>query len=222
MQNAEVHVAEPNCRASLCLVQQRRALPRLVAPGRQRGMLLLGVLVFLAVGSLGLALVSQRWSDSRRRDDEEELLRVGLQYRKAIESYYLRSPGQVKQLPGQVEDLLKDPRFPNTVRHLREAYADPLSHGQDWGLIRKGSALVGVYSQAEGEPFRQDKLLTWLGYEVRAKSYEEWRFVYAAAVGASAASATGSSNATPVGNPINGQPGSGSLVPVRPVRPGLR
>jgi type II secretory pathway pseudopilin PulG len=159
-------------------------------------MLLLGVLVFLAVGSLGLALVSQRWSDARRRQDEEELLRVGLQYRKAIESYY-NAPlpvGRARQLPGQIEDLLKDPRFPNTVRHLREAYPDPLARDKEWGLVRRGTGLVGVYSQADGTPFRQDKLTTWLGYEVRAKSYEEWRFVYVAAVGASGASAVSSTS----------------------------
>ncbi|MFM2065630.1 MAG: hypothetical protein RLZZ584_539 [Pseudomonadota bacterium] len=184
--------------------------------GAQQGMLLLGVLVFLAVSSLGLAVVSQRWSDARQRDDEEELLRVGLQYRKAIESYYLRSPGRVKQLPGQVEDLLKDPRFPFTVRHLREAYPDPLSHGKDWGLVRKGTALVGVYSQAEGKPFRQDKLSHWLGYEVRASSYEEWRFVYAPAAAASGASAPGGGasgaggTSAPAPSPA---PGAGGALP---------
>lgn len=183
---------------------------------RQRGMLLLGVLVFLAVGSLGLALVSQRWSDARRRDDEQELLRVGLQYRKAIESYYLRSPGQVKQLPGQVEDLLKDPRFPNPVRHLREAYPDPLAPAQDWGLVRKGTALVGVYSQAEGTPFRQDRLQPWLGYEVKAKSYDEWRFTFSApAASAASAPAAGSPAFTITPTPNN--PGS----PTRP-NPGGR
>jgi type II secretory pathway pseudopilin PulG len=172
-------------------------------------MLLLGVLVFLAVGSLGLALVSQRWADARRRDDELELLRVGLQYRKAIESYYMRSPGQVKQLPGQIEDLLKDPRFPNTVRHLREAYPDPLAPTQEWGLVRRGTGLLGVYSQAAGTPFRQDRLLPWLGYEVKAKTYDEWRFTYATAAASSAASAAS-------GTPSRGTPTS----PFNPNLPG--
>ncbi|MEY2654893.1 MAG: hypothetical protein RLZZ524_1921 [Pseudomonadota bacterium] len=174
----------------------------------QRGMLLLGVLVFLAVGSLGLALVSQRWSDARRRDDEQELLRVGLQYRKAIESYYMRSPGQVKQLPGQIEDLLKDPRFPFTVRHLREAYPDPLAPTQEWGLVRRGTALVGVYSQAPGLPFRQDRLTPWLGYEIRANGYDEWRFTYAPAASSSASNAAS-------GAPVSGPPGN----PTTPVGP---
>jgi type II secretory pathway pseudopilin PulG len=178
---------DPGGRPLLGVVPGRlRVQPR---AARQQGMLLLGVLVFLALGSLGLALVSQSWYDAKRRDDEQELLRVGLQYRKAIESYYTRSPaGQVKQYPGQVEDLLKDPRFPNTVRHLREAYPDPLAPNKDWGLVRKGTALLGVYSQAEGTPFRQDRLIGWLGYEVKAKSYGEWRFVYTSAAAASAAS----------------------------------
>ncbi|MEY4747984.1 MAG: hypothetical protein RIQ60_198 [Pseudomonadota bacterium] len=169
-------------------------------------MLLLGVLVFLAVGSLGLALVGQRWSDARRREDEEELLRVGLQYRKAIESYYNvpLPPGRARQLPGQIDDLLKDPRFPNTVRHLREAYPDPLARNKEWGLVRRGTSLVGVYSQAEGKPFRQDRLTAWLGYEVRAKSYEEWRFVFAAAAAASGVPAAGNGAGTGTGSTVPG------------------
>jgi type II secretory pathway pseudopilin PulG len=200
--------------------QQRPAPIRLVRlvrlgerpkAGQQRGMLLLGVLVFLAVGSLGLALVSQRWADAKRRDDEQELLRVGLQYRKAIESYYTRSPGQVKQLPGQIEDLLKDPRFPGTVRHLREAYPDPLAPAQDWGLLRRGTAIVGVYSQAPGTPFRQDRLLPWLGYEVKAKSYDEWKFAYSAMASSAPAAASG----VGTGAPVTSRPGAPTIAPGR-------
>lgn len=183
---------------------------------RQSGMLLLSVLVFLAIAALGLTLVTQRWSDAKRRDDEEELLRVGMQYRLAIESYYNRSPGRVKQLPGQLEDLVKDPRFPAPVRHLREVYADPLAPAKEWGLLRRGTAIVGVYSQAEGRPFRQANLTPWLGYEVQAETYEQWRFSFtvpAAASGASAANPAG--NNLPGGNtPLpGGNPGDQLLRP---------
>lgn len=169
-------------------------------------MLLLGVLVFLAIAALGLTLVTQRWSDAKRRDDEEELLRVGMQYRLAIESYYNRSPGRVKQLPGQLEDLVKDPRFPAPVRHLREIYVDPLAPSKEWGLVRRGTAIVGVYSQAEGRPYRQANLTPWLGYEVQAETYDQWRFSFTLPAAASAAS-----GANPAGN--NSNPGNTAPVP---------
>ncbi|MEX8519310.1 MAG: type II secretion system protein [Leptothrix sp. (in: b-proteobacteria)] len=149
-------------------------------PRRQQvqGMLLLGVMVFLAISTLLLTNNSQRWADARQRDAEEELLYVGLQYRRAIESYYFRSPGLVRQFPSQLQDLVKDPRFPQPVRHIRRLWPDPLAPDKEWGLIKQGNMIVGVYSQVTGQPFRTANFDPNLPQTFSsAKTYKDWRFV---------------------------------------------
>jgi type II secretory pathway pseudopilin PulG len=158
-------------------------------------MLLLGVMVFMAIGTLMASVASQRWVDARRRDAEEELLIVGMQYRKAIESYYFRSPGVPRQFPASLKDLVQDPRFPQTVRHIRRLWPDPVDPTQDWGLIRQGDRIVGVYSQSTGQPFRSANFDPALPAQqfANAKNYRDWHFVSAVGVFA-AASAPGNGN----------------------------
>ncbi len=159
---------------------------------RQRGVLLLGVLVFLAVASYTTVLVGQRWIDERQRMAEDDLLYVGLQYRLAIESYYQRPPnGMMRQLPTRLEDLITDPRYPMPVRHIRKLYLDPMAPDQDWGVIRLGGGIAGVYSQAKGKPFRTANFDPRLPNFGVAKTYADWRFTFSAAVGASGAASGG-------------------------------
>lgn len=144
-----------------------------------RGYVLLAVLVALMLAALGVADHGQRRADERRRDAEEELLFVGEQFRTAIESYWRQSPGRARALPTRLSDLLEDRRFPQARRHLRKVFLDPLDPRQDWGLVRQGEAIVGVYSRAEGSPFRRSgftELQLQAGFD-SARSYAEWRFV---------------------------------------------
>lgn len=177
----------------------------LTGPRRQQGMLLLGVLVFIAIGTLMVSNASQRWADARQRDAEEDLLYVGLQYRKAIESYYFRSPPGRRQFPSRLQDLVQDPRFPQPVRHIRRLWPDPLAPDSEWGLIRQNGMIVGIYSQASGEPFRTANFDPALPQQLfgNAKSYKDWRFASSTGV---APAASG-----PVINlPVPGAPRSGS------------
>lgn len=145
---------------------------------RQSGLVLVGVMVALALAALGASFVGQRLYDSRMRDAEEDLLWVGEQYRLAIESYWRNSPGGLRTLPTNLEDLVRDPRFPQVRRHLRKLYPDPTAPQRPWGLVRQGNGLTGVHSQSEGEPFRKtgfsDKQL---GFDT-AKTFAEWQFVF--------------------------------------------
>jgi hypothetical protein len=79
-------------------------------------------------------------------------------------------------LPARLEDLASDPRFPQARRHIRKLYPDPLSPTSEWGLIKQGNALIGVYSQAVGVPFRTAGFADAnVGFE-NATSYADWRF----------------------------------------------
>src|ERR671923_36989 len=90
----------------------------------QKGFTYLTVLFVLAMMSGGLALIGEVWQTANVREKEAELLHIGNEYRKAIERYYVA--GNSRQYPKNISDLVKDPRQPGTVRHLRRIYPDPI------------------------------------------------------------------------------------------------
>ena len=146
--------------------------------GSQRGFTYLTVLFMVAMMAGGLALAGEVWNTSTMREKEAELLQVGNEYRKAIERYYLSGPQ--RQYPKNMEDLLKDPRQPGTVRHLRRLYPDPITGKDEWGLVKSADGgFAGVYSLSESAPLKT------AGFAVRDASFEgktkyaEWQFVFA-------------------------------------------
>lgn len=142
----------------------------------RRGFVLIGVLIALALAAMAAVQTGQRLADSRQREDEAELLHVGDQYRSAIESYWRQSPGGVRSLPARLEDLVKDPRFVTPRRHLRKLYADPMSPDTAWGVLKQGNAVVGVFSQSPGAPFRQTGFTeAQKGFD-NAQRYADWHF----------------------------------------------
>jgi len=159
-----------------------------------RGFMLIGLLVLLALSGWSLSTYTQGAAAARQREAELDLLWIGQQYRQAIESYYRASPGPIKQLPIRFEDLLQDPRYPNPLRHLRRLYRDPLAPDEPWGVVRLNGLIVGVYSQARGEPFRRVDFGPGLESFTGATSYADWRFIWVPPrppVGGSPAPSTG-------------------------------
>lgn len=144
----------------------------------QRGVLLIGVLVFIALSALTAVHAGPRWIDARQRANEEELLFVGEQYRRAIESYWREAPNTVHKMPTSVDDLILDKRFPFPKRHLRKEFRDPLAPQQAFVEIRQGAVLIGVYSKAEGMPFRQAGFSGVQKDFNGAQSYADWKFSY--------------------------------------------
>jgi type II secretory pathway pseudopilin PulG len=151
------------------------------------GFTYLTVLFVVAIMGIGLALTGEVWQTAKLREREAELLHVGNEYRKAIERYYLS--GQ-RQYPRNLTDLIKDPRQPGTVRYLRKLYPDPITGGDQWGLVKANDGgVAGVYSLSEERPLKS------AGFAVRDKEFEgkskysDWQFIYApaAAPGAPAA-----------------------------------
>ncbi|HEX6529454.1 MAG TPA: type II secretion system protein [Burkholderiales bacterium] len=146
---------------------------------RERGFTYVTVLFLVAMMAGGLALAGEVWHTSAMREKEADLLHVGNEYRKAIERYYVSGP---KQYPKSLADLVKDPRQPGTVRHLRRLYPDPITGKDEWGLVKSNDGgIAGVYSTSEAAPLKTG------GFAVRDASFEgktkyaDWQFVYAAA-----------------------------------------
>jgi len=147
-----------------------------VAP-RLRGLVLLALLLFIALSSLWVSLASDVWATVRQREREAELLFVGEQYRRAIESYWRASPGSARTLPVSLEVLLVDDRFPMPVRHLRRLYADPITGGE-LAVVHEGNAITGVYSISTDAPRKVAGFPPRYQHFVDANSYDQWRFVF--------------------------------------------
>lgn len=141
-----------------------------------QGFAYLTVLFVVAIMSGGLAMIGEVWHTSARREREAELLHVGNEYRKAIERYYRAGA----QYPRSLSDLVKDPRQPGTVRHLRRLYPDPITSNAEWGLVRApDGGIAGVYSLSDESPLKTG------GFSVRDASFEGkrkysgWQFAFA-------------------------------------------
>jgi len=143
----------------------------------QQGIALVGALVLVAVLGLGMALLGTVWKTAAVREKEAELLFVGDQFRLAIESFQDAPAGGVSRLPKSFQELLLDTRFPNTVRHLRRIYRDPMTGSSEWGLILGADGgISGVYSLAPGAPLKTGNFSARHENFTGAKSYEDWRF----------------------------------------------
>jgi type II secretory pathway pseudopilin PulG len=137
------------------------------------GFTYLGLLMLIAMMGLALTVVSDVWQTAQQRDKEEQLLFAGDQIRRAI-GRYIASNGSY---PLQLEDLLKDPRFPGVRRFLRRLYRDPITGSAEWGLVKlQGDAIGGVYSLSEQEPLKKAEFsLADQSFEGKMK-YSEWVF----------------------------------------------
>lgn len=169
-----------------------------------RGFTFLGVLFFVAIVGVGLVAISTVWSTAAKREREAELLFIGRQFQIAIASYFTASPG-AKQLPESLEDLLEDKRFPNVRRHLRRNYIDPMTGQAEWGLVKIGNRIAGVYSLSEDRPLKVAGL-PFQGVEGDG-TYMDWKFVYQEGMraGQSAAPVTGGA-VGPAGTGLPGAP----------------
>ena len=95
------------------------------------------ILLFsIAILGLGLATTGVVWSTQARLAKERELQFIGDEFKRAIESYYNATPGEVKSHPPTLNDLVEDSRFLFTKRHLRKIYKNPFTNKVDWKLIQ--------------------------------------------------------------------------------------
>lgn len=146
---------------------------------KSQGFALMAVLLIILLVGFSLAEAGNAWSNIRKREREQELLKVGDKIREAIGSYYNQSPGMVKQFPPSLEALLKDDRFPTPQRHLRKLYLDPTTGRPGWGILEAPSGgIMGIYSLSTDSPFKTR------GFPARYESFEnrkyyiDWIFAY--------------------------------------------
>jgi type II secretory pathway pseudopilin PulG len=164
--------------------------------------LLLGLLIALALAGVSSLVALDVWAVARQRQQEQELLFIGEQYRTAIQRYYYAAPkGSPRVFPASLKDLLEDDRHPVPVRHLRRLYPDPLTGAPQWGATLQGSRIAGVFSLGKGEPLKQAGFGKGTEHFQGKSSYREWAFVFVPPA------------AAPVGRAVRPTPADNSRAP---------
>jgi type II secretory pathway pseudopilin PulG len=143
-----------------------------------QGFTFIGLMILVAISGIALGGVGIVWHQDMQREREKELLFVGEEYRKAIGSYFENTPGQVKQYPKKLEELLLDDRVPYIKRHIRKLYTEPFLPNASWGLELQQGQIIGVYSKSELEPIKKVGFLPQFAAFGDAKKYSEWKFIY--------------------------------------------
>lgn len=141
-----------------------------------RGFTYLTALMLVMVMSIMLGIVGQSWKTVMQREQEEELLFRGMQYKEAITRWY--KPGSKAKPLRELKDLLQDPYSLTTERYLRRLYTDPVT-GKEWSVIADpNKGISGVYSPSTARPMKTggfpDELSAFAGKE----SYSDWKFIY--------------------------------------------
>jgi type II secretory pathway pseudopilin PulG len=168
---------------------------------RARGFTYLGLLFAVALIGVTLAAAGSIWSTTIRRDKEVELLFIGNQFRDAIGRYYEASPGAAKQYPRRLEDLLLDPRYPTTRRHLRKVFVDPFRGSTEWGIVKgPGDSIMGVFSTDSREPLKKSNFSAADNLFENSVAYSQWKFVY---LPAKTAAVSGGGTIQPAGGSTN-------------------
>lgn len=122
----------------------------------QGGFTYLAVLFALMLMALASTAVMQYVSQQVQREREDELLTIGQEFVQAISTYYVASPGTVKNLPKELTDLLDDKRQVGIKRHLREVRLDPFTGKPEWDVVRASDGgIVGVRSRGSAKPIRE-------------------------------------------------------------------
>jgi type II secretory pathway pseudopilin PulG len=176
------------------------------ALARDRGLVMLALLIALALASIALLAGLDVWAFEKQRKQEEELLFVGNQYRLAIQRYYLAG----RSLPASIDDLLEDKRFPVPLHHLRRAYPDPLTGNNEWRFLRDGDRIYGVYSSSDRVPIKRANFPRRYAFFANAQTYGDWKFFYPppgwrnnASTGAPLTPSTSSSFILTPGSPVH-------------------
>jgi type II secretory pathway pseudopilin PulG len=137
------------------------------------------LLLLVAIAVVGIVAASTVSIGARlaRRDAELQLLVVGAEFERALQSYAAAMPQGQSTRPTALADLLLDPRYPGVRRHLRKLYLDPMTGREGWGIVRDPQGgIVGVYSLDSSQPIKRAGFDMQYARFEGAKSYADWTF----------------------------------------------
>jgi type II secretory pathway pseudopilin PulG len=145
----------------------------------QRGVAYLALMMAIAVLGMAAVYTVRVGKSMSQHDAEEELLAVGLQFQRALQSYANATPAGLARTPTTLDDLLRDPRHPGLVRHLRQIPSDPLTGRPDWvPVLDPQRRIVGLHSASKLKPLKSAGFARELAaLEGEKSSYVEWVFL---------------------------------------------
>jgi len=180
---------------------------------RHGGFTYLGLIFLVAIIALVGAAGLKVGTLFQRAAAEEDLLFIGAAFSDALESYAAATPQGQPAQPPTLQDLLKDPRFPGTRRHLRKIFVDPMTGKAEWGVLYLGDkvGVIGIYSLSQAKPLKVANFdARFLGFENKEK-ISDWKFVV------NGQSLAGKTEMT--GAPVPALPPQAPLVPPAPAEP---
>ncbi|HUL65786.1 MAG TPA: type II secretion system protein [Burkholderiaceae bacterium] len=141
------------------------------------GFTYVGLLILVAILAVAATATIQLGAVAQRRDAERELLYIGRQFQLALRSYRDASPVGTPPFPTELDQLLRDPRFPSVRRHLRSVPVDPMTGRASWGLARSAERwITGVHSLSDAPPIKVGNFDAEFGSFAGKKKVSEWLF----------------------------------------------
>ena len=151
-------------------------------PARSGGFTYLSLIIVVAIIALVAASAVKLGSVLQRSMAEQELLDIGAAFSDALKSYADATPQGMPTQPPSLKELLKDPRFPGTRRHLRKIFVDPMTGKAEWGIVYRGDKIgvLAVYSLSDAKPVKIGNFPSrYSGFE--GKSHiSDWKFTASA------------------------------------------
>ncbi|AXA91819.1 type II secretion system protein [Massilia sp. YMA4] len=180
-----------------------------------RGFTYVSVIILVAIIGLVAATTLRIGATMQRAQAERELLYIGEQFSDALKSYAGATPQGQPQQPPTLKELLRDPRFPGTRRHLRKIFIDPMTGKAEWGIIYMGDkvGVLGIYSLSTAAPIKVGNFpMRFQAFEGKQK-ISDWVFTF----NGQEPPPPGQLPAKPgAGNPMTGNPMTGNPMTGKP------
>jgi hypothetical protein len=139
-------------------------------------MALAAVNIVVLVAALSLLVVSLSAKQESQRLREIELIFIGMQFTRALDSYAKPIDAAGVQFPADLNDLLLDTRAGVQRRHLRRIYIDPMTGLNAWGIVRNQQGIIGIHSLSKSLPLRKAGFSRSQEAFKQAKGYHDWIF----------------------------------------------